>query len=300
MKLAERWLGGLLKQRFNFLEMGLLAVVLGAAIVFFTVRSIRKESAPEPIYTPEQMGTLAETLRPVDVADATKIRVGRKTDGGYVMIDEESFEGLYGYGIGHDMSFETDFVARWPVPAYLYDHTIEALPPGKHSELLHWKKEGIAEMKLPNLNSLAAHVAENGDAGKTKLCLKMDVEGAEWRSLLATDDQVLRQFRQVILELHGLAFGEESVPYEVKLAVLEKIRNSFHIVHVHGNNNRPVYVDDHVILPDTLEVTCLRKDPDVVTRPSQTRYPMEGLDWPNNGQAKDIVLDKEPFVPSGG
>ncbi|MHB8902274.1 MAG: hypothetical protein ACYC6Y_26240 [Thermoguttaceae bacterium] len=300
MKVRERWLGGLLKPRFNFLEMGLLAVVLGAAIVFFTLQSVRRKSAPEPIYTPEQTRALAEPLRPVDVADKTKIRIGRKNDGGYIMIDEEGFEGLYGYGIGHDMSFETDFVARWPVAAYLYDHTIEALPAGKHSELLHWKKEGIAEMKLPNLNSLAAHVAENGDTQKQNLVLKMDVEGAEWRSLLATDDQVLRQFRQVILELHGLAFGEESVPYEVKLAVLEKIRNSFHIVHVHGNNFGPVYVDDHVILPDTLEVTCLRKDPDVVTRPSQTRYPTAGLDWPNNGDEEDIILDKEPFVPSGG
>jgi hypothetical protein len=255
-------------------------------------------SPQEVLYSPQQIRTLVEKLRPVDVVGANKVRMGHDSDGGYVMIDEHDFERLYSYGVGRDISFEVDFVERWPVPAYLYDHTIDGIPRNDHPALLRWKKEGIAATRLPNLNSLSAHIAENGDTDRENLVLKMDVEGAEWYSILATEDEVLRQFRQIVMELHGLTSQRWNASYEVKAAVLDKMRRSFHLVHAHGNNHGTVYVDQEYLLPDVLEVTYLRRDPDIVVRSSQTEYPIGGLDYPNRVGAEDIRLDKRPFAPS--
>ena len=62
---------------------------------------------------------ISKLLIPVDVVNGKKIRLGRNHDGGYVLIDEGNFDKLYSYGIGDDISFETAFVNRSPVDAYL-------------------------------------------------------------------------------------------------------------------------------------------------------------------------------------
>ena len=47
------------------------------------------------------------------------------------------------------------------------------------------------------------NLKENEDDGK-QLLLKMDVEGAEWDTLLQTPDSVLKLFNQIAIEVHGL------------------------------------------------------------------------------------------------
>ena len=120
------------------------------------------------------------------------------------MIAGQDYDALYSYGIAQDIGFESHFVKENPIPAYLYDHTISDLPEENSSSLITWKPEGIGPRRTANLNSLEGHVAENGDAEKENLLLKMDVEGAEWLSLLETPDDVWGRFKQVVIELHWL------------------------------------------------------------------------------------------------
>ena len=77
-------------------------------------------------------------------------------------------------------------------------------------------------------DTLSNQVARNGDAGK-HLVVKMDVEGAEWASLLATPDSVLDSIDQLVIEFHGTG-GARFVD------TVEKLKRHFYLVHFHANN----------------------------------------------------------------
>jgi hypothetical protein len=57
----------------------------------------------------------------------------------------------------------------------------------------------------------------------------MDVEGAEWDSLLLAPDEVLERVDQLAIEFHGI----QDPKY---LATIQRLRNFFHVVNVHFNN----------------------------------------------------------------
>jgi hypothetical protein len=57
----------------------------------------------------------------------------------------------------------------------------------------------------------------------------MDIEGAEWKSILATPDEILATFDQLPMELHGT-----SDPLFVE--AVEKLKRNFYLVHLHFNN----------------------------------------------------------------
>ena len=71
-------------------------------------------------------------------------------------------------------------------------------------------------------------IGKNGDAGKT-LVVKMDVEGAELDSLLATPDGILNTFDQLVIELHRAD--------RQFLDLVRKLKRLFHVVHLHYNNS---------------------------------------------------------------
>lgn len=67
-------------------------------------------------------------LRPYDLVDTPRIRLGRNFDGGYVMADcFDDVEAAYSLGINDDVSWDFDIAMRG-IDVYQYDHTIDALP----------------------------------------------------------------------------------------------------------------------------------------------------------------------------
>ena len=61
--------------------------------------------------------------------------------------------------------------------------------------------------------------------------MKMDVEGAEWPSVLATLDAVLNQIDQLSVEFHGV-----DNPATFYVDAIRKLKKTFHVVNVHYNN----------------------------------------------------------------
>jgi hypothetical protein len=78
-------------------------------------------------------------------------------------------------------------------------------------------------------DTLTNQIAKNGDSDK-RLIVKMDIEGAEWESLLATPDEVLARIDQLPMELHGT-----EGPRFVEL--VRKLKKHFHLVNLHFNNS---------------------------------------------------------------
>ena len=80
-------------------------------------------------------------------------------------------------------------------------------------------------------DTVAGQIARNGDTGKA-LLVKIDVEGAEWESLLATPDAVLDTFVQLPMELHLRGAPDESR----FLALIRRLKDKFDLVNLHFNN----------------------------------------------------------------
>jgi len=57
----------------------------------------------------------------------------------------------------------------------------------------------------------------------------MDVEGAEWETLLRTPSPVLERIDQLVVEFHGVGL-------EQQIEVVRRLKEFFHVAHMHFNN----------------------------------------------------------------
>lgn len=188
------------------------------------------------------------------------VRVGNEHDGGYVMADDMPGGIAYSFGISDDPSWDLDMCGRG-YEVFMYDHTV-ACPEQvfSHSDRLHFFKVGIAD-KCPDdtLKTLEALIKENGHENENDMILKMDVEGAEWGFLAMTESKILNKFRQIVLELH-IMNPMEGYRKEQVLQGMEKLYCTHRLIHVHGNNWGGFMQTVSHKIPDTWEVTYVRKD----------------------------------------
>ena len=77
-------------------------------------------------------------------------------------------------------------------------------------------------------DTLENQISKNGDTGR-RLIIKMDIEGAEWDSLLAAPDELLASIPQIAMEMHG--FDDPKI-----VEVLRKLNRNFYLVNLHFNN----------------------------------------------------------------
>jgi hypothetical protein len=78
--------------------------------------------------------------------------------------------------------------------------------------------------------------AKNGDRQK-RIVLKMDVEGAEWDSLLGAPDEVLEHIDQMAVEFHWVQDDARRWVHNDKyLHVVQRLKQFFEIAHIHFNN----------------------------------------------------------------
>lgn len=206
-----------------------------------------------------EMVQIRHLMRCDEVLGYDMVRVGASHDGGYIMVDDfvvDTTEKIaYSFGISDDVSWDSDMTAKG-YDVYMYDHTIECLP--VENERFHFFRKGIAasEELVDGLESLEKILSINGHLGKQNLILKMDVEGAEWGGISLTPREVLDQFDQIVMELHGV-FDKRYIQ-RVKI-FLEKINQTHQVVHVHANNYGHVsYVNDDTY-PMTLEVCYVNR-----------------------------------------
>ena len=118
--------------------------------------------------------------------------------------------------------------------------------------------------------------------------LKMDIELAEYDVLpdVLHDERDLDALVGIALEGHACATRWPQV-----MELVERLRERFAIVHVHGNNCAPLAGDPPI--PDVLELTFVHRR--LLTdaeqrRPSERAYPLPRLDQPNAPALPDYQL----------
>ena len=222
----------------------------------------------------------ASLLRPFTAPNLELFRVGGDHDGGYVMADEWDVKGAISIGVGPDVSWDLD-IAKRGIPVHMFDPTIKRTPAKVPGGTFH--RIGIGAVKQPaqaSFRPLADLVTIAGFTVSDQLLLKIDVEGAEWDSLPETN---LRQFPQILLELHGLKDLHHSDHINT---VLEHLHATHRPVHIHANNYDTLVNFGNYWLPNALEVTFVRTDKHQDWQPSVSLR--TDLDRPNDPRAADI------------
>ena len=251
-----------------------------------------------------QRANLLKELKIFDFPGSQRVRIGSDTDGGYVLLNSglNSIEVVYSYGVGDNSDFEAVICEKYNAIARLYDHTIDSAPLKK--DFLYFKKEGVGPKKAHDRNTIENHINENDDHGK-RLILQMDVDGAEWDTLLATPNSVLALFDQIVIEVHGLATdfsatlngGEvHQVSIDKKIKVLKKINDFFYLYHVHANTEGGLFYIEWFTIPDVLELTFINKKIVENAESSKVIFPTN-FDRPNVNGRNEIKLHFWPFYP---
>ena len=200
----------------------------------------------------------AERLQPKTTNSLRLVRVGGPNDGGYVMADDFDVEGVISLGVGPDVSWDQDVAARG-VSVAMFDPTVRRPPrdvPGSR-----FFRIGVSGSPRGNdFRTLEDLVVVSGFGIDSELLLKMDVEGAEWESLLNVSSKTMARFRQIIVELHDLESLKAHKGESTIVRVLEKLNESHVPIHTHANNFSRLVRFDGYWFPDAIEVTFLRRD----------------------------------------
>ena len=211
----------------SWIRITLVVIALAVAVGIVTgevVHSKAKRRLREAI--------LAE-LQPVPLKNCAFKRFGSANDGGYLMCENliEPLDAAYSYGVGRNDDWGCEMSRRYQVPVYQYDCFDPARPVcdgGKfifHDECVG---DRTGQRASRSFDTLENQISKNGDTGR-RVIIKMDIEGAEWESLLAVSDQLFASIPQLAMEMHG--FDDPRI-----LEVLRKLNRSFYLVNLHFNN----------------------------------------------------------------
>ncbi|MBN8898971.1 MAG: FkbM family methyltransferase, partial [Rhodospirillales bacterium] len=250
---------------------------------------------PSHLWTPEtgeQVRRVLSLLHPFRLANATKIRVGRPNDGGYVMVDDiAGIRTALSLGINDDVSWDLGMATR-QIRVRQFDHTVDG-PPEPHPAF-EFHKRRITPTDDGNGVSIATLLRQCRSEGDQAI-LKIDIEGDEWPCLAALDPTLLDVCPQVLCEFHNLHRLAEPAFAETAARVFRAFGERFFVCHVHANNCGDVYNIGNVPVPDTLEITFANR----------SRYqPLDvmevfptPLDMPNQRGRADIFLGAFRFGP---
>lgn len=246
-------------------------------------------------------------LKPQDIGEK-KIRVGPSVggphnhcDGGYVcpelMVTKSSC--LVTYGVGGETRYEQDYVTRFKKPVYMFDPFVDY--PARQELEIYFQKVGLGLNHEPVNNipsrDFIEHYKELNLSGD--VLLKIDTEGAEYDYFLnANIGEMASKTTGIILELHHL----DSPEYREKAErFLHRLREYYVLTHIHANNWGSTfdYIDKSkpgskfvgYVVPRVVELTFTNKRFVHKITPDTQKYPIPGLDLPNNANIPDCDLD---------
>jgi|GEM_PF-240057 len=187
------------------------------------------------------------------------IRLGARDDGGYLVPDDLAGIGAcFSPGVHHVSAFETDCANRG-MPVFMADQSVDG-PAVDHPGFTFTKKfvgASASDTTLTMDDWVRASVPDTeGD-----LLLQMDIEGAEFESLLSMSTGLMNRFRIAVIEFHDLQLLWDRPYYERTLEpTFRKLAATHTCVHLHPNNYSPVIDEGGIAIPPLLEATFLRND----------------------------------------
>jgi hypothetical protein len=203
--------------------------------------------------------SIIDMLRPCKT-DHELIRVGGPQGGGYLIPNDLSAISMcFSPGVGDTASFEKDLLEKFKIPSCLADGSVEKAPndfiPHSFVRKFIGGVDNKNYMTLDNWVNNEEAVNDSDD-----LLLQMDIEGSEYISILSTSEKILKRFRIIALEIHGVENWGDPDYFTIVESFFEKILKDFTVVHLHPNNASPLFKIGRFISPSTFEMTLIRND----------------------------------------
>lgn len=221
-------------------------------------------------------------LKPKNI-NYPKVRLGNWSDGGYVVSDKalQTCSALFTYGVGHNTTYEEDFIQTYNKPVYMFDHTMNMN--SFKDGLLNYFDEGLGfEDRCGDIFDHYKRLNIQGD-----IFIKVDVEGAEYDYFLKTDIRKLASIASgLCIEFHKLS---DPATRSMCINLLEVFEKYFTLVHVHGNNYGSLFSYEGYYIPDVLELSYVNKKLVDFEEFDKSKYPTE-LDASNNSSKPDYTL----------
>ncbi len=254
---------------------------------------------------------LPKIFKPYKSIRKNLIRIGPKTDGGYV-IDKRVIKKsntIITFGLNDDWEFEKDFLKfNKDCNVIAYDHTVNKEFWNKRFKknlinLLKFKKLNLKKIidifkhyeyrsffKNKNNHHIKKVVLnkKNKDEVSIKkilrnqknIILKVDIEGDEY-NLLKTINTEYKKINLLIIEFHKVSKNIN----KIKKFMLS---SKFKIIHIHANNFGGI---DKKGNPNVFELTLINPTKFKTSNlKSNAEYPIPGLDFRNLIRRNDIAL----------
>jgi hypothetical protein len=227
---------------------------------------------------------LLQQLRPLDCG-VELIRVGPERDGGYLVPDDlTGIHHLFSPGVSNESGFEAALADRG-VQVFLADYSVDG-PALRHPRFVFDKRfvGCFTDERYITLDDW--HAAKLGADSDSELLLQMDIEGAEYETLLAASPRLLGRFRIMVIEFHWLPQLWNEPFFALASRVFAKLLATHAVVHIHPNNCCGSVKSSGLEIPRIAEFTLLRRDrlrstayrtifPHPLDRPNVAKKPLD-------------------------
>lgn len=207
----------------------------------------------------------------LDLYTKEAIRLGRDNDGGYVVLKRSKpYKYLLSFGIANDVSFEQDFVRRYPsCKTYCFDPSVVELP--SHVEGAVFYKKGITSKAYNDyldifqvLSLICEPELSDFKNNGEDIFVKMDIEGNEWDVLGGRAYEFFENIDQLAIEIHFTSISRGSkylLPLYMirRYFLLRKLKENFVIYNIHANNTGGVTSFKNFVIPHCIELSLLNK-----------------------------------------
>ena len=231
-----------------------------------------------------------------------KIRLGRKEDGGYVLIDGYDYDCFISVGIADEMSFEIDFAKYRPdVHSFALDVAINR--PAELPANIDFVKKLVGFEDNEKMTTLKEYTE-----GYNDIFIKVDIEGAEWRWIESFADY-FKKVKQITFEAHAMfphTLSDllkrahcQGLPLDAfrdhVLKALRILNETHYLVHVYENNRGPFINIGGTEYPSFSILTFIRKDCEVDGLNTKS-LPIDGIDFPCYSSYPNHNMNVWPFV----
>ena len=251
--------------------------------VNLTLRSQSLGMTPFP-----QVMDLLKQLTPMNYGHK-EIRVGSNDDGGYVVPDD--FTGItecFSPGCAGYWHFEEFLESNFGIHSHICDS--EDQRPGDLGPKQDFEPYYLGPATEKNFITLQDWVQKVQLSNTAEFILQIDIESAEYLTLVAASSELLKRFRIVVIELHHLEVIKNRHAFEMLYSpFFSKLLEIFDVTHAHANNCCGNWQYRDVDFPVTLELTLHRKDRRLSN--GTPKFGLSTLDSPNLPNVPELQID---------
>ncbi|VAX06120.1 hypothetical protein MNBD_ALPHA03-1625, partial [hydrothermal vent metagenome] len=143
------------------------------------------------------------------------VRIGGEGDGGYLVPDDlHGLSACFSPGVSTTADFEQEMADKYGIKSFLADYSVEKPP--LLNENFDFEKKYLGMVNDETYMRLEDWIInKEGKSSNNDLILQMDIEGGEFDVIVDTPADVLRKFRIMVIEFHGMEMMFDAISLKV-------------------------------------------------------------------------------------